>query len=100
MYRKIGREFEGGHLAVNHAIDEYARPSDGAHVNNCESGHALLKRGIIGSFHHVSREHLQRYLNEFDFRWNARALTDTERRDAAVKGAEGKRLMYREPVAK
>lgn len=67
QYRPIGREFKGGHKAVHHEIHEYAR-KDGAHINTAESAHALIKRGIYGTFHHVSRVHLQRYLDEFDFR--------------------------------
>jgi len=51
----------------------------------------------MGSFHHVSREHLHRYCSEFAFRWNGRMVSDTLRRDAAVRGIEGKRLMYRKP---
>ncbi len=66
-----------------------------AHVNNCESFFALLKRGLMGSFHHVSRKHLGRYANEFAFRWDTRKVTDTERVEATLRLADGKRLMYR-----
>jgi hypothetical protein len=53
---------------------------------------------MVGAFHHVSKKHLPRYCDEFAFRWNGRMLTDTERRDDAIKGAEGKRLMFRTPI--
>jgi hypothetical protein len=54
---------------------------------------------VYGTFHHISKKHLHRYCVEFDFRWNGRLLMDSERRDEAVKGAEGKRLYYKTPVA-
>ena len=46
------------------------------------------------SFHSVSEAHLHRYLAEFDFRYNTRAMSDAERGDELLKGASGKRLMY------
>jgi hypothetical protein len=55
---------------------------------------------VYGTFHHVSKKHLHRYCSEFDFRWNGRGLEDAQRRDEAVKGAEGKRLYYSRPVAR
>ncbi len=72
---------------------EYVRGN--SHVNTCESIHALLKRGIIGTFHHISKQHLHRYLSEFDFRFNARKSCDGERTLQAIQGFEGKRLMYK-----
>jgi len=59
-----------------------------------------LKRGIIGTFHHVSAEHLPRYLAEFDFRYNNRSalgIEDQERAGRALEGMKGKRLTYRSP---
>ena len=99
LYRGIGEKFAGGHKTVNHSIEEYVG-KDGQHTNTAESFFALLKRGVYGTFHHVSKQHLHRYCNEFCFRWNGRELMDSERRDQAVKGVEGKRLMYKTPVAK
>ena len=93
-YIKIGREFKGGHDRVEHGKGEYARGD--VHVNTAESWNALLKRGIIGSFHHVSPWHLHLYCDEFSFRWNHRKVTDSERTTAAVQGVAGKRLMYRQ----
>jgi hypothetical protein len=64
------------------------------HCNSGESWFALLKRGIHGSYHHVSRGHLQRYCDEFQFRWNTRTLTDGQRTRAALQGSDGVRLSY------
>ena len=52
---------------------------------------------MIGTYHHLSEAHWHRYFREFDFRYNTRKLTDAERTAEAVKGARGKRLMYRQP---
>jgi transposase-like protein len=86
------------HGFTDHSKGEYAKP-DGTHSNTVESAFSLLKRGIYGTFHNVSRKHLHRYVAEFDFRWNARKVDDGERLARAVRNAEGKRLRYREPVA-
>jgi transposase-like protein len=89
------------HDVVNHTKKEYQRINpDGsiAHVNTCESFFSLLKRGVYGSWHHVSREHLPKYSNEFAFRWNTRHLSDGARTVAAIPLFEGKRLMYRRPI--
>lgn len=89
------------HHVVNHSAKEYVLKMPAgqlAHVNTCESFFSLLKRGVYGSWHHVSREHLPKYANEFAFRWNHRNVTDGERTVAAVKAAEGKRLTYRQII--
>jgi ISXO2-like transposase domain len=70
------------------------------HVNTAESFHALVKRQLMGAQHAVSAWHLQRYIDELAFRWNnriANGVNDAERANKAIKGAEGKRLMYRRP---
>jgi hypothetical protein len=88
---------------VNHSKKEYARRElDGSvsHVNTAESSFAVLKRGLTGIYHAVSKKHLHRYISEFDFRWNARKMNDGERTVLAIQNATGKRLMYREPVEK
>jgi transposase-like protein len=97
-YRGIGTEFDGGHLAVNHGQGEYARGD--AHVNTAESVFALLKRGVMGSFRHISKQHLDRYCDEFSFRWDHRKMNDSDRTAEAIKASEGKRLMYREPIGR
>lgn len=92
-YKGIGKEFEGGHHTVIHSIGEYARGP--YHTNTAESSFALVKRGIIGTYHNVSKEYLHRYLWQFDFVWNTRKLNDGERTIEAIKSAEGKRMQYR-----
>ena len=102
LYPPIAKPYKR-HDAVNHSKKEYARHNpDGtvSHVNTCESFFSLLKRGVFGAFHHVSKEHLFRYCDEFSFRWNHRNVTDGERMVAGLKKAEGKRLMYKQPVGK
>jgi transposase-like protein len=95
-YRGIGLEYAGGHESVCHSTREYARGD--VHTNTAESSFALVKRGIMGIYHNVSREHLHRYLWQFDFMWNNRKLNDGERTLIAIRGAEGKRLLYKGPV--
>jgi hypothetical protein len=83
-----------------HSIGEYARlDPDGVnvHTNTAESFFCLLKRGHYGIFHQISKRHLHRYCDEFGFRWDHRKSTDGERMVAAIRGAEGKRLMYASP---
>ncbi len=96
-YVGIGKEYAGGHDTVCHATKEYARGD--VHTNTAESSHALVKRGIVGIYHNVSREYLHRYLWQFDFLWNNRKRNDGERTVLAIKAAEGKRLMYKQPLA-
>lgn len=93
-YTKIGDEF-AGHGTVNHSIDEYVRGNFLDHTNTVEGYFSILKRGINGTYQHVSEAHLKRYLGEFDFRYNFRSISDAERALIAVKGIEGKRLTYR-----
>lgn len=95
-YRGIGREY-ASHQAVHHGSREYVRGD--ITTNTIESFWSLIKRGVYGTYHNVSRKHLQRYVDEFEFRYNHRKLEDGQRTVAAIAGAEGKRLMYREPVA-
>lgn len=91
------------HYAVNHSAGEYARREKNgfvAYSNTVESSFSLLKRGVMGSFHHVSKKHLGRYQSEFDFRWNSRHVSDGERTVSALRKTIGKRLTYRTPTAK
>jgi len=83
------------HKTIRHKEKVYVRGD--VHTNTVESAFSLLKRGIIGSFHHVSKGHLGRYVDEFAFRYNGRKMTDGDRAGLIVAGAEGKRLTYREP---
>jgi transposase-like protein len=83
------------HEWVNHGIGEYVRGD--AHTNTIEGYFSIMKRGITGVYHHVSQQHLKRYLAEFDFRYNERSalgVEDAERMAKSVKGIVGKRLTY------
>lgn len=99
-YKKAGKEFKKHHTVTHSKYEYIVKMPDGvsAGVNHCESFFSLLKRGVHGAWHSVSREHLSKYVNEFEFRWNTRKLTDGERLTAAIPMATGKRLMYRKPV--
>jgi transposase-like protein len=95
VYPAAAREF-AGHGTVNHSIEEYVR-GQFYHTNTVENYFSILKRGIIGTYHHVSQAHLKRYVGEFDFRYNNRiglGVTDFERTEKVAKGAVGKRLTY------
>lgn len=70
-----------------------------AHTNTVEGYFSLLKRGLIGTYHHVSSAHLHRYTNEFDFRYNTRALNDAERANSILRETTGKRLTYRQSAS-
>jgi transposase-like protein len=97
-YFGIGKEFAGGHHTVKHGKREYARGE--VHSNTIEGFFSLLKRGLIGIYHNVSREHLHRYLAEYEFRYNNRELDDGDRTVAAIKAADGKLLFYKDPAGK
>ena len=93
--KQLGMEY-GWHQTVNHSAGEYVRGN--AHTNTVEGYFSILKRGIIGTYHHVSPQHLKRYLAEFDFRYNERSalgVNDAQRAAKALKGIVGKRLTYR-----
>jgi transposase-like protein len=95
--KKVGSEF-AKHDSVNHGAGEYVRGD--AHTNTVEGYFSILKRGIHGVYHHVSEQHLKRYLAEFDFRYNERmalGIDDKARATKAVKGIVGKRLTYHHP---
>lgn len=79
---------------VNHGSGEYVRGN--VHTNTAEGFVSLLKRGIVGTFHHVGKGHLRRYVSEFEFRYNARKVADAQRPMLIVQGAEGKRLTYKQ----
>lgn len=98
VYRRVGKAFEGGHEVVNHGRREYVRRGSDVHSNTIEGVFSLLKRGVMGTFHSVSKKHLPNYLNEFEFRYNTRKLDDGQRVARAIKQVDGKRLQYRESV--
>ena len=99
-YSKLKRDF-AVHESVAHQRNEYARGP--VSTNTVEGYFSILKRGLIGTYHHVSEAHLQRYVNEFDFRYNhrtAQGFTDGERANVVLKEIAGKRLTYRRTNSK
>jgi transposase-like protein len=95
-YFGIGKEFAGGHHTVRHSYGEYARGDVSS--NTVEGFFSIFKRGINGIYHAVSREHLPKYLSEFQFRYSHRKLSDGERTLLAIRCADGKRLTYKESI--
>ncbi len=91
-YVVVGKQFEGGHESVPHKNHVYAKGD--VTTNTIEGFFSLVKRGIYGTFHAVSKKHLHRYMDEFAFRYNTRKVDDGERMRLAVEGAVGKRLVY------
>ena len=89
----VGRLFSS-HNATNHGKKEDVRGD--VHTSTVEGYFSILKRGIIGVYHHVDSNHLHGYLSEFDFRYNERNVDDADRSITALMGIEGKRLMYRD----
>ena len=96
--RKAGSQFKH-HDSVNHSIGEYVRGD--VHTNTIEGYFSIMKRGIHGVYHHVSQQHLKRYLAEYDFRYNEReklGVSDAARMTKSVNGIVGKRLYYKTPA--
>jgi transposase-like protein len=94
-YRKPGEKF-AKHERVNHSAGEYARGD--VTTNTVEGYFSIFKRGMKGIYQHCGEQHLQRYLDEFSFRYSNRSalgIEDAERTTLAIKGATGKRLTYR-----
>ena len=101
IYNGADANFSGGHFTVRHTSGEYARNLDNGLVasnNTAESFFALLKRGHYGIFHQLSKQHLNRYCDEFAFRWKHRKVSDGHRMVAVIDSVEGKRLKYKQPV--
>jgi transposase-like protein len=95
QYRLVAPMFKS-HEVVNHGIGEYVRGD--VTTNAVESYFAILKRGVVGTFHHVSAQHLKRYVGEFDYRYNTRVALgydDAMRFNESIPGIVGKRLTYR-----
>jgi len=93
-YTQVGRMF-AEHGVVHHNRGEYGRGD--IYTNTIEGYFSIFKRGMKGVYQHCAKEHLHRYLAEFDFRYNNRAalkVDDRERAERLVKGIVGKRLTY------
>ena len=96
VYTDEHASYEGmplrSHWTVKHSVGEYVRNQ--AHTNGIESFWALLKRGIDGTYHQMSRKHLGRYVGEFSGRHNARPMDTTDQMERMATGMVGKRLRY------
>ena len=92
-YRRLDRH----HEAVAHGVGEYVREQ--AHTNGMESFWSMLKRGYIGTYHHMSVKHLDRYVTEFEGRHNSRPLDTADQMAAMARGADGKRMTYEGLIA-
>lgn len=94
VYRGLGGLFFN-HETVNHGEGEYVR--DGVTTNGVESVFAVMKRGLIGVYHHASKKHLSRYVDEFAFRLNDGNVKrhTLDRLDSFIDGVAGKRLTYK-----
>jgi transposase-like protein len=95
FYTYTGKAY-AKHETVIHSGREYVNQS-GFTTNHVENFFSILKRSIFGVHHHVFEAHLHRYLAEFDFRYNTRHMSDTERTAKALSQIAGKRLMYQRP---
>jgi hypothetical protein len=101
LYINVGREY-AAHKTVNHGWNgrgEYVG-ADGQTTNNVENFFGIFKKGMVGVYHFCGPQHLQRYLDEFAFRYTNRAgvgVNDAMRAELALKGIAGKRLTYRWP---
>lgn len=96
-YTEVGELFPE-HLTVVHSRKEYGRGR--ASTNTVEGYFSIFKRGMKGIYQHCAEKHLHRYLSEFDFRYSNRVrlgVDDAERTQRAIKGADGRRLYYRQP---
>lgn len=93
-YRSLHQNFT--HSFVCHNAKEYVRGE--VHTNGIENFWSLLKRGIDGIYHQVSDKHLERYVNEFTFRYNNRNLSEGSKFDVALANGTNKRLSYKELV--
>lgn len=85
------------HFVVKHAEGEFV--TGNAHTNTIEGFWSLLKRGIIGIYHFTSKKHLQKYLDEFSFRYNTRSIADGQRVNLMLSYCES-RLTYKMLIAK
>ena len=93
-YRILGKRYLT-HQRVVHSRKEYVRGK--VHTNTIEGYFSIFKRGMKGVYQHCAEKHLQRYINELDFRYNTRDLDDFTRAATAIKQAEGRRLTYQQP---
>ncbi|MBK9477514.1 MAG: IS1595 family transposase [Bacteroidetes bacterium] len=94
-YNKIIKD-RYAHQSVNHGVKEYVKGR--VHTNTIENYWSVVKRCIDGTYHQLSRKHLQAYLNEFSFRYNTRHESNSFRFIDALKDCHG-RLKYKQLIA-
>ena len=100
VYTDDARAYKGihrQHETVKHSVSEYVRGM--AHTNGMESHWAALKRGYDGVYHHMSPQHLHRYVDEFEGRHNRRPLDTADQMATMARGADGKQLRYADLIA-
>ena len=97
LYKTMGKEFSAYHV-FNHQAGEYVnKENPQIHTNTIENYFSVFKRGMKGTYQHCGRQHLNRYLAEFDFRYNNRSaleVSDEQHADSLLMGVVGKRLTY------
>ena len=97
VYNIEGKEY-ADHQTVDHSKDEYVRGI--AHTNTIEGAFSHFDRTVIGTYHNITRKHMQAYCDEVAYRYNNRKITDKMRFDLSLKGTEGCKLNYATLVAK
>lgn len=95
-YRTIGKNVHD-HATVNHDAGEYVGPG-GVGTNLVEGFFSQLKRSVDGTHHHVSREHLDRYVDNFAFMYTHCKMSDSVRMRTLIDQAGGRRLTYKQLI--
>jgi transposase-like protein len=94
-YNNLSKEYQ--HKIINHKMNQYSK--DGFNTNGIEGFWSLFKRGIYGIYHSASPKHLDRYCNEFTYRFNTRNICDVERFSLSLTNIKG-RLTYNRLIKK
>jgi transposase-like protein len=94
-YKGLSKHYN--HETVSHSSGEYVRGA--VHTNGIENFWSLFKRGLNGIYHQVSPKHLDRYCQEYAFRFNRRGASQREKFNTAVEQADGRRLTYKALIA-
>jgi transposase-like protein len=97
VYTELGWEYKG-HQTVDHNTGEYVNGT--AYTNTAEGYFSQFKRSLSGTFHSVSSKHLDRYLAEFDYRYNSRKEKDGNRTKEAIRRVTGRKLSYKDLIGK
>ena len=95
VYGVLSAHFE--HESVNHSAHEYVRGD--VHTNGMEAFWSMVKRSYVGTFHHFSAKHTDRYIGEFAGRHNMREMDTTDMMGTVAADMAGKRFKYRDLIA-